>query len=243
MDTTFVKNPSVPLYLQVKNTLEAEIREGKYGADQRLPSERELCERFDVSRMTARQALKELERDGLVFSRVGKGTFVNETKIDQQLRSLTGFSQDIQNRGARPSSRVLSAKIISAATHLAALLKLLPGAEVVELSRLRLSNETPLCIETAHIPHYLCPNILQNDFSQESLYRIFERDYGHRLGRAEQTIEASLAEPAEMELLQMTPPAAVLRIERLTYNQQDALLEYVTSTYRGDLYQFHLTLQ
>lgn len=240
---TFSKNASVPLYLQVKNTLETEIRDGKYGVDERLPSERELCEKFGVSRMTARQALKELERDGLVFSRVGKGTFVSEPKIDQQLSNLTGFSQDISTRGARPSSVVLSAQIVPASAHMATVLKLLQGAEVVELSRLRLSNELPLCIEVAHIPHYLCPNILKNDFAHESLYAVFQRDYGHRLARAEQTMEASQATPRELEILQMIAPASVLRIERLTYNQNDILLEYVVSAYRGDRYKFHLTLQ
>jgi GntR family transcriptional regulator len=240
MDTS---HASVPLYLQMKNTLETEIREGKYETSERLPSERELCERFGVSRMTARQAIKELERDGLVFSRVGKGTFINNGIIDQQLSNLTGFSQDIRNRGARPSSQVLTATLLPATLPLSVILKIMLGAEVVALSRLRLSNGMPLCIETAHIPHHLCPNLLQNDFSQESLYQVFERDYGHRLLRAEQTMEAGLAEPGELELLQMVHPAAVLRIERLTYNQQDVLLEYVTSTYRGDLYKFHLTLQ
>ncbi len=240
---TLSKNASVPLYLQVKNTLEAEIREGKYGVDERLPSERELCEKFGISRMTARQALKELERDGLVFSRVGKGTFVSEPKIDQQLSNLTGFSQDISNRGARPSSIVLSAQVVPANAHLASILKLLQGAEVVELSRLRLSNELPLCIEVAHIPHYLCPNLLNYDFARESLYAVFQRDYGHRLVRAEQSMEASLATPRELEVLQMTAPASVLRIERFTYNQNDNLLEYVVSAYRGDRYKFHLTLQ
>ena len=240
---TLSKNAPVPLYQQVKNALEAEITAGIYNPDGRLPSERELCERFGVSRMTARQALKELERDGKVFSRVGKGTFIAEPKIAQQLRKLTGFSQDILTRGARPSSIVLSAQIIPAGAHLAAVLKIMQGAEVVELSRLRLSNELPLCIEIAHIPHFLCPNILKNDFAHESLYNVFERDYGYHLIRAEQIMEASLANARELELLHMTPPASVLRIERLTYNQNNILLEYVVSVYRGDLYKFHLTLQ
>jgi len=240
---TISKNAPVPLYQQVKSALESEIRDGKYGTDERLPSERDLCERFDVSRMTARQAIKELERDGLVFSRVGKGTFVSVPKIEQQLSNLTGFSHDISTRGARPSSIVLSAQVLLAAAQIASVLKIMQGAEVVELSRLRLSNELPLCIETAHIPHYLCHNILQNDFARESLYHVFERDYNQRLVRAEQTMEARLANTRELDLLKMTSPASVLHIERFTYNQQDILLEYVTSAYRGDLYKFHLTLQ
>jgi GntR family transcriptional regulator len=84
---------------------------------------------------------------------------------------------------------------------------------------------------------------LKYDFAHESLYAVFQRDYGQRLARAEQTMEASLATPRELEILQMTAPASVLRIERLTYNQNDTLLEYVVSAYRGDRYKFHLTLQ
>lgn len=240
---TLSKNAPVPLYQQVKSALETEIREEKYTVEERLPSERELCERFGVSRMTARQAIKELEREGLVFSRVGKGTFVSAPKIEQQLSNLTGFSSDIRARGARPSSMVLSAEIIAADAQLSSVLKIMQGSEVVKLSRLRFSNELPLCIETAHIPHYLCPNILQNDFAHESLYHVFERDYGQRLVRAEQIMEARLANTRELDLLKMTAPAPVLRIERFTYNQQDILLEFVTSAYRGDLYKFHLTLQ
>jgi len=240
---TLQKDAAIPLYLQAKTALEEEIRSGLYGVNQRLPSERDLCQRFGISRMTARQALKELERDGLVFSRVGKGTFVSEAKIEQQLRTLTGFSQDISDRGGKPSSRVLSIHILQASPSLAATLRLLPGAEVVELSRLRFSNDLPLCIEVAHIPHFLCPGLNQFDFSRESLYAVFGREYGHRLVRAEQTMEASLANSREMELLKMTSPAAVLRIERFTFNQNDALLEYVVSAYRGDLYKFRLSLQ
>ncbi len=232
-----------PLYLQLKNALVADIDAGQYKPHQRLLSERELGEKFKVSRMTVRQALNEMIRDGILYTQVGKGTFVSESKIDQQLRNLTGFSQEISTRGARPSSKVLSAQVLPASAHMAAVLKVMQGAEVIELSRLRLSNELPLCIEVAHVPHYLCPNILRNDFSRESLYRVFESDYGHRLVRAEQTMEASLADARELELLQMIAPASVLRIERFTYNQQDILLEYVTSAYRGDLYKFRLSLQ
>ena len=232
-----------PLYIQLKNTLIDEINAGQYLPDQRLPSERELCQRFEVSRMTVRQALSELLREGLIYARVGKGTFITTPKIEQQLRTLTGFSQDVSARGSRPASKVLSAKIIPAAVHLAAVLKIMPSAEVVELSRLRMANESPLCIEVAHIPHFLCPGILKHDFSQISLYQVFEQEYGLRLVRAEQTMEASLAHSSELELLRLSAPAAILRIERLTFTDQDVLVEYVTSAYRGDRYKFHSVLQ
>jgi GntR family transcriptional regulator len=233
----------IPLYIQLKDSLVADIGNGNYQPHQQMPSERELCERFKVSRMTVRQALTEMVRDGLVYAVVGKGTFVSEPKINQELRSLTGFSQDAQARGNKPTSRVLEAQVIPATSHLAQMLNMAPGDEIVMLSRLRLSNDVPLAIETSHLPYALCPQLLQHDFASESLYHVLESEYGLRLVRAEQTIEAGLADPPELELLQMLPPAAVLRMERRTYTDQDVPVEYVVSAYRSDRYKFRSVLQ
>jgi len=232
-----------PLYLQLKESLVEEINSGRYRPHRRLPSERELAERFKVSRMTARQALLGLAHDGLVYTRAGKGTFVAEPKIEQQLRSLTGFTQDVSDRGGKPSSRVLEASVVAATPEVASMLGLAPGAEVVLLSRVRLSDGTPLAIETAHLPLALVPALLQHDFTVESLYKVLEDEYGLALTQAEQTIEAALADPQEIELLEMIPPAAVLRIRRLSRTAGDVAVEYVRSAYRGDRYKFHSTLQ
>ena len=231
-----------PLYLQLKDSLATEITSGRYRSNQRLPSERELSERFRVSRMTVRQALLALAHDGAIYTRVGKGTFVAEPKIDQQLRALTGFSQDVRARGGRPTSRVLEAQVIPAAPDVAAALRIVPDAEVILLARLRLADAVPLAIETAHLPFVLFPELLHHDFGVESLYDVLEKDYGCTLTQAEQTIEAALASPREIELLEMTPPAAVLRMQRLTLTGDGMPVEYVHSIYRGDRYKFRSTL-
>ena len=232
------REASDPLYLQLRNRLTTEIREGHFPTHERIPSERDLAEKYKVSRMTARQALLDLVRDGLAYTRVGKGTFVAEPKIDQQLRTLTGFSQDVQVRGGRPSSQVLEAKVIPATPEVAAALRILPEAEVILLSRVRLMDGAPLAVETAHLPLALCPNLLQYDFAIQSLYNVLEKDYSFTLTHAEQTIEAALAGPRELELLHLTPPAAILRLQRLTLRQDGAPVEYVLSAYRGDRYKF-----
>jgi GntR family transcriptional regulator len=232
-----------PLYLQLKNTLMAEINAGRYHPHQRLLSERELCEHYKVSRMTVRQALSELMRDGLVYARVGKGTFVSGPKIDQELRTLTGFTQDVFARGGKPSSQVLEFQVAPAGLHLSSVLHVMPEAEVVTLKRLRMADDTPLSIETAYLPYPYFPGILEHDFAIESLYSVFETEYHLRLVRAEQSMEAGLANHNELDLLQMTAPAAVLRMERLTYTDQNDLVEYVTSVYRGDRYKFRTSLQ
>ncbi len=236
------RNHPLPLYVQLLETLRADILSRKLVPHQQLPSERELGVRFRVSRMTVRQALADLSRDGFIYTRVGKGTFVSEPKINQQLKTLTGFSQDMENRGNKPSSRVLEMKLERATDNVAGALHVAPGTEVALLSRVRLSDGTPLAIETVHLPHSLCPNLLQHDFATESLYNVLERDYGFRLTRAEQTIEAALCSTHEAVLLQLNPPAPVLVMERLTFTDQDIPIEHVHSVYRGDRYKFHSTL-
>ncbi|MBN1486536.1 MAG: GntR family transcriptional regulator [Anaerolineae bacterium] len=231
-----------PLYIQLKNTLVAQISTGTYESHQQLPSERELCERYNVSRTTVRQAITELIYEGAVYARPGKGTFVSEPKINQQLKTLTGFSQDVVERGGVPTSHVLKAELLAADPGLAEVLQITPDAEVVMLSRLRLANDVPLAIETTYLYHALCPGVLEHDFAIESLYRVLGRDYGLRLVRAEQTIEAGLANIEELNLLSLVSPAPVLKMERLTYTDQDILVEYTMSIYRSDRYKFRTTL-
>ena len=232
-----------PLYLQLKNALISDIDAGIYKPHERLMSERELGEKFKVSRMTVRQALTDMIRDGILYTRAGKGTYVKAPKIKQELQTLTGFSQDMATRGSAASGRVLAATIIPATLTLAAIFAIPTNTELVQLSRLRLSDGIPLAIEEAYILHKVCAGILEYDFSKESLYNILSSKYNIHLVRAEQTMEASLATAQETELLNLTPPSPVLRIERLSYSEQNILVEYVMSVYCGDRYKFHTTLQ
>ena len=231
-----------PLYTQLQDSLRADITAGRYRPHDRLPSERELALRFNVSRMTVRQALLELAREGTIYTRMGKGTFIAEPKIDQQLRALTGFTQDVSTRGSRPSSSVLEARVIPATAEVSAALQIMPGAEAILLSRLRFSDGVPLAVETAYLPFVLVPNLLAHDFAVESLYNVLENEYGLKLVQAEQTIESALASSRELELLKLSPPSAVLKMRRLTRTAEGVPVEFVLSVYRGDRYKFHSTL-
>lgn len=231
-----------PLYMQVKDTLLDEISSGQYQPHDRLPSERELSNTFDVSRMTVRQALLDLAHDGAIYTRMGIGTFVAAPKIDQQLRTLTSFSQDVRSRGGQPTSQVLEAREMAASAEVAAALRLATGAPVWVLSRLRLADAMPLAIETTNLPLALCPDLFQHDFGVESLYQVLRTNYAVEPAQAEQVIEAALASPREAELLQLTPPAAVLHMQRLTLDSAGLAIEYVHSTYRSDRYKFRSVL-
>ena len=236
------RNDPLPLYVQLKEALRADIVAQRYHPHRQLPSERELCARHGVSRMTVRQALQDLTRDGLIYRRVGKGTFVGQPKIDQQLKTLTGFSQEMATRGSQPASRVLEARVLPASENIAAALHLSPGTEIVLLSRLRLADGIPLAIETVYLPHLYCPELLLHDFAVESLYDVLEHAYGYRLTHAEQTLEAAFAGPREIALLELVPPAPVLIMRRTTFTEQGVLIEYASSIYRGDRFKFHSVL-
>lgn len=234
---------ATPLYIQIREILQRQIEAGALAVGERLPSERQLSEEYKVSRMTARQALLALVRDGVIFARVGKGTFVAAPKIDQQLRTLTGFSQDVKARGSRPSSRVLDARVIAATPEVAAALRITPQSEVIRLARLRLSDNLPLAVETAHLPFARFPGLLTHDFAAESLYAVLEHEYGLALTQAEQVLEAVVADVEEMALLELTSPAAVMRMQRLTVDSDGTPVEFVLSSYRGDRYKFRFALQ
>ena len=240
---TLAHDAAEPLYLQIKELISSEIRQGKYGPHQRLPSERELSVAYGVSRMTVRQAVVELQRNGTVYARVGKGTFVASPKIDQQLHVVTSFTQEVRARGEAPSSRVIDAGVGPGDFDITAALELNPGARIARLSRVRLTNGRPLAVETAYLPADAFPGLLDHNFGEESLYEVLARDFGLTLIAASQTIEAALAIPMELELLEMDPPAAVLRMRRLTRTPDRRAVELVRSTYRGDLYQLHSTLE
>lgn len=233
-----------PLYIQIRDYLRMQIQTGVYAVGSRLPSERELADRLNVSRMTARQALQALTQEGLAYSKVGKGTYVSPTKIDQDLQTLVSFSEECRRLNLIPSSRVLKATVQPADRSVAERLQIAPGTEIVLLKRIRLANGKPLALETAHLDHHLCPNILQkHDFNHESLYEVLREEYGWALVWAEQIIEARLPNATERQLLSLNQETPVLSIIRVTFSKQDRPIEFVTSVYRGDQYHLHTVLR
>jgi len=232
----------IPIFAQIRARLEDAIASGTLEPHQRIPSERQLSEHFGVSRMTVRQALDAMTRDRLLYSQAGRGTFISDRKIiEQPLQHLTSFTQDILGRGMRPSSRLLDGRIVRASFEIARLFGLAPTIEIVRLTRLRLADDEPLAIETAHIPSPYVPGLLDRDLAAESLYAVLNREYGLSLSGARQTIEAAAPTPEETAILAMDTPQPVLKISRLTFDANDRVVEYVRSVYRGDRY--HLTVE
>src|SRR5919202_2889223 len=170
----------VHLYHQLKLILRSKIENGEWKPGDQIPTEEELCERYRVSRITVKQAINGLVAEGLLYRQQGKGTFVATPKIEQGPERLTSFSEQMQQRGLRPGGTLLNRRVIPASKKVAEQLKLELGAPVIQIQRLRLADDEPMGIQTAHIPLSRCPQLLEEELGQQSLYKLLAQ-YGIHL--------------------------------------------------------------
>lgn len=232
----FDKNNGVPLHTQLKDFLRGQVLQGDMKPHTPLPSEREICERYDISRTTVRRAMNDLINEGLVYTTVGKGTYVANPPLKEEIRPLSSFTEDMTRRGRTASSQVLRAQVENADDAQAARLGIPRGAEVVLLRRLRLADGVPISIQLHWLPHHLCPGLLQYDLATSSLYDLLRNTYHLLFRRAETNIQAFVANGEERRLFQLAAPAAVLVTEQTTYLENGTVIEFVHSAFRGDQY-------
>jgi GntR family transcriptional regulator len=232
----------VPLYYQLKTILLEQIRTGGMKPNDRLPAEDDLAATYGVSKATVRQALNELAVAGVLRREQGRGTFVAEPKLAQGPRELTSFTEEMNNLGFRPTSKVLTQDVIEAEADVAEKLRIEKGTPVVRLKRLRIADGKPMGIQTAYIPVELAPGLAGEDFSEESLYSVLERKYGLLPVRAQETYFAVLLEQDEASLLKVAATSPGIAAERVTYLASGQTLELVYSIMRGDRYKIVLDL-
>lgn len=237
-----LKSGPVPRYYQLKEIIRQKITGGQWGPGTPIPSERELCEQYGISRMTARQSITELVNEGYLYREQGKGTFVAQPKITQQLIQLTGFTEDMEARAKHPATQVLNKAMVPAETTIAALLRIKTGQMLFRVQRLRLANGEPLAIETSQINFIGCEHLMDEDLEHDSLYQLLANKYGQPPLEADQELEARLATEDEARLLKINKGDPVLLTRRTTYTDRNQPLEYAKSIYRGDKYRFYTRL-
>lgn len=233
----------LPLYAQLKAAIDERIDSAEWGPEAQVPSERELCEQFQVSRITVRHTLHQLVSEGRLIRIHGRGTYVASSPVKKQLLPLVGFSEDMQSRGQRPGARVLRFEAASASLAVAQALHLASGEGVVVLKRLRLANGRPMAQETVHLPEKICPGIIGESLEDRSLYALLLQKYGIQPGRALQTWQAVACPPADARLLDLRKGSPVLQIQRTTYDQHGRPFEYLESFFRGDKYVWYAELK
>jgi DNA-binding GntR family transcriptional regulator len=230
-----------PLYLRVYRLIADEIASGTLGPGDRLPSERELTGRLGVSRATVRRALEELATDGLVTASASRGSFVASGPLDEPPNALLSFTELGGRRGLRATARVLHHAGRAATIEEAEAFGIAPGAELVELERLRLLDSLPVAVDATRFPLARAPEALDVDFATVSLYDVLERS-GHPPVRAAYTVEAVGVPERLGELLGLRAGDPVLVAETTAYDAGDRLVELARTHYRGDRYRFRATL-
>ncbi len=236
MPTVLLEPADRPVYVRLKDTIRAGIAAGEWKTGEAIPSERELCAAYGISRMTARQAIGDLVHDGVLTRQRGRGTFVAPPRFAQRLRYLTGFTADMAARGIVASSRRLELRAVPAVEGIAGELAVSVGTPVVYLERIRLADGRPVGLERAWLSVSATDALLASA-ATGSLYEELAA-LGHHPIRAEQRIVAGLADARETELLGLDPGAPVLRTRRRSYDAQGRAVEVAEAAYRGDAYTF-----
>jgi GntR family transcriptional regulator len=238
-DATVLADDARPLHAQLRQAILDAIDAGEWLPESRIASENELCARFGVSRTTARRAIADLVHEGVLVTVGGKGTFVADRPLRQELRPLVGFQDDLRAQNIEVRSVLLDLSRVEAPPELAADLEIGDFSPVVRLRRLRLADDQPLAVQTSFLPEHLCPGLLRLDFEGRSLYRTLRDDYGLNLVDGSTVIQAALAEPEEAELLGLPPLGPVLRTIQTTRLAGGRVIERCEASFHGD--RFRLT--
>ena len=227
-----------PLYAQIEAALAAEISGGVFPPGSQLPPEDRLIERFNASRITVRKAIENLVLRGQVEIRRGKGTFVTQPKIRQELTELTGFVEDMLALGRTPTARLLDTQIVPADADVARHLAVPPGSLVMRIQRVRLADGVAMSFDETYLPREIGEKIVTHDLDAEPIFSLLEDKYDLPLTQAEYRLEAINATPEVAQALAIDSGSAVFLIERISYTEGQQPIDYEKLHYRGDLISF-----
>jgi GntR family transcriptional regulator len=234
-----VVRAQTPRYAVIEEYLRELIAAGKPGDP--LPSDSELCERFSVSRMTARQAVLRLVNEKAIYRVPGSGSFIADRHIHRGMNRLLSFTEDMTARGRVVSSRVLNAGLRAGAPDELRALHLASADRVVAVTRVRLADGIPLALERAVLPPTSAP-IVQADLATSSMHELM-RELGREPTVAHGSLTAVTASPLEAELLAVKVGAGLLVERRTILDQQGAPMEYTETSYVGERYLFDVVLE
>lgn len=233
----------VPKYYQLKKAIIRKIDLEEYTPDGPIPSERELMEQYQVSRITVRRAVDELVVEGYLYKVQGKGTYVKTDEKSNDLFSLVSCTQAVRNMGMTPTKQVIVSQILQADRKRAKALNLADKEQVFQLGRVLYANAEPLNYTLTYLPVKLFPGLEKHDFGKESLYQVLAEEYHVSITKARRTVEAVLVKDEIAEYLDIEPGMPVILFGCTTYgetNGQEQPIENFKCYYRTDKYKFYI---
>ena len=230
----------IPLHHQVFRDLKSALDAHEWRPGDRMPTERDLAERYGCSLITVRHALGELVRQGNIERTRGRGTYVLAPRIDRNIAGSMSFSEELKRRGLDPATRLVTSRIEPAGDAVATALEIDADAPVIYVERLRLGNGEPLILEQARLPAARFPRLLAFDLERSSLYDLLAERYETRIVRARETVEPVALRQREAKLLELPPRALALQIEGVAYAADGSPVEVARSFVRGDRTRYYL---
>lgn len=236
------ENLPVTLQYQLKQILVDKIKSKEWQKGFLIPSERELCEIYGVSRMTVRGAVRDIEDEGYLTRKQGKGTYVSSPKIEQRLNKFYSFSEGVKELGLKPSARVIGFEIIGSDSEIAQHLELQKDAKVYKISRLRLAGDDLFAYEISYIPYEITDKLTVEEVQEQGLYNTIQKYSGHFPDEAIEAFEAVIASSEVASYLKMKKNSAVLRLERFA-KSQGKCIEYCISMIYGEKFKYKVVLK
>jgi GntR family transcriptional regulator len=236
----------LPAYYQIKQTIKNWILNKEFNPGEKIPSENELGEKFNVSRLTVRQAISQLVQEGFLISKRGEGTFVthNEHLIGSFSLEFTGFMDDLFYQISKCKTKSVKINRIPVPKVIKEKLELSnSGEEVIQIKRVRFLNDKPFNYTINYLPFDIGRRITEKELFRKPLLQIMEQDLGIQFTEAFQTIEASFADQEVSEQLGIVSGSPILLVERIMYTKKRKPVEVVQSSYRGDLYKYIVRLK
>ncbi|HHT64525.1 MAG: GntR family transcriptional regulator [Caldicoprobacterales bacterium] len=234
-----------PLYIQIKDSIRKAIASGEWKPNEQIPSERELCKRFNVSRITVRQAIADAENAGLLYKIQGKGTFVKAPKIGQGLTRITSFGKTLQISGLSGSTTILESQVVPVNLQLSSILNCGLEDQVYNLQLLGYGNDEPIVYYNSFFP--LAVGYSMNEAAQKylKLNRPFSTYdlYGEldiAADAVDQTFEAVNCTQEVAKIMKVREGTAMLVVTSVVYTRDSKPVEFKTAMYKADKYKFHL---
>lgn len=237
------KDSPLSLYYQLEQIIINKIENRDLKENEKLPTEKELCDKYNISRATVRQALRELEIEDYIYKIQGKGTFVSPKRYQQDLLKFYSFTDEMKKLGKTPTSKVLEFDITTPNKKIAKTLSITTNDKVYRFTRLRLADNEPMMLETSYIPYELFEGITKEDLENRPLYTILIEEFNTSFSKAEEMFRPTLTEDDEAKKLNYIEGGPAILLERITYNNNEKIIEYTKSIARGDKFKYHVVLK
>ncbi|HGK7339374.1 TPA: GntR family transcriptional regulator [Streptococcus equi subsp. zooepidemicus] len=228
----------LPAYIKIHDAIKKDIEKEVWTIGSRLPSERDLAEHFEVSRMTLRQAITLLVEEGILERRVGSGTYVASHRVQERMRGTTSFTEIVNSQGRKPSSKLISYQRQLASNTEINQLHLEESDYVIRMERIRYADKVPLVYEVASIPEKFIKNVKKTDITEHFFQTLTSN--GYEIGKSQQTIYAKIASERVASYLEVAKGHAILALTQVSFFTDGRPFEYVRSQYVGDRFEFYL---